>query len=548
MKFVDLVRAEGRLSYRRLALLSAASGISSVAILAIINEAAGRAANRDLNFRLALMFGIALVLYVLAQRAVMTAAVTEIERMVHRVRVRLVGRVQQMDLTAYEHVGHAPIYGAITRETTTIVQSAPTLVAGTQSAALIVFAAAYVATLSFWGFLVGAAFAVLATTTQIRRTHQLMDRLHLAAARENQMFDRLASILAGFKELKMWGRRARAMFADTSEVSREVTELRVATQSRYVAESVRLQVLFMLLPAAVVFLVPQFTSVVAEDVMKMTAAVLFLIGPIMSLGQSMYVVSSLNVAAENIVALEQLLAGAAPPEETSVVPAGRTFAEGFREIALDGVTFQHRTDGIQGFRVGPVSLRIRAGEMVFLSGGNGSGKSTLIKVLTGLYRPTTGTVRVDGLPLAPEEYQSYRDRITVLFSDYHLFDRLYGLEPPAPERARELLEYLGMEGKTRLVGDRFETLNLSIGQRKRIALMIALLEDKPLMVFDEWAAEQDPVFRARFYREILPGLKSAGKTLIVVTHDDRYFDVADRHLRMEDGVLVGTPGADGKGV
>jgi putative ATP-binding cassette transporter len=538
VKFVDLVRAESRLSYRRLTLLSAASGLTSVALLAIINEAAGRAANRDLNFRLALMFGIAIVLYVMSQRAVMVSAVTEIERMIHRVRVRLIGLVQQMDFAAFEHVGHGPIYGAITRETSTIAQSAPTLVAGVQSATLIVFAAAYVAALSFWGFLIGAGFAALAILTQLRRTRELVGELHRAAVRENQLFDRLSSILAGFKELKMSSRRAQAVYADVSAVSSDATEVRVATQGRYVTEFVRLQVMFLLLPAAVVFLVPQFTSVGGEDVMKMTASVLFLIGPIMSLGQSMYVVSTLNVAADNIIALERQLTGPAQREPSSPLPPTRSFAEGVREIALDAVTFQHRTDGISGFVVGPVTLGIRAGEMVFISGGNGSGKSTLIKVLAGLYRPTTGVLRVDGLPLAPEEYQTYRDRISVLFSDYHLFDRLYGVAPPSPARARELLEFLGMESKTRLIGDRFETLNLSIGQRKRLSLMVALLEDKPVMIFDEWAAEQDPVFRARFYREILPGLKRAGKTLIVVTHDDRYFDVADRHLRMEDGVLV----------
>jgi putative ATP-binding cassette transporter len=258
----------------------------------------------------------------------------------------------------------------------------------------------------------------------------------------------------------------------------------------------------------------------------------------MSLGQSMYVVGTLNVAAANVMALEQQLSSPALRGPAPPVPTPRSFAEGVHEIALDAVTYQHRTNGISGFVVGPVTLSVQTGEMVFLSGGNGSGKSTLIKVIAGLYRPTTGVLRAGGRPLAPEEYQAYRDRISVLFSDYHLFDRLYGLDPPSPARAQELLQFLGLDGKTRLIGDRFETLNLSIGQRKRLALMVALLEDRPVMIFDEWAAEQDPVFRARFYREILPGLKRAGKTLIVVTHDDRYFDVADRHLRMEDGVLV----------
>lgn len=544
MKLLQLLRAESQLSGRKLALLAVAAGVCNVTILAIINAAAGLAAVREVNLRLAVMFVIAVVLYVMAQRAVMSAAVAEIERIIHRIRVRLIGMLQRTDLPAFEHIGHAAIYAGITRETSAIAQAAPALVNGAQSAVLILFASLYVASLSVWGFLIGAAFMVLATTAQLRRMRQLAQQLHRSAARENEMFERLSDILSGFKELKMSSRRAREVFADASAVSSEAAELRVKTQLQWVSEFVRIQVIFFLLPGTVVFLVPQYTSVASEDVVKMTAAVLFLIGPIGYVGQSIQLVTTLNVAAENMLDLQALLASAVQPERPAAAARwARDFAGGFREITLEDVTFQHRADGVQGFAIGPVSVTIRAGEMLFISGGNGSGKSTLIKVLAGLYAPAAGTLRVDGVPLAEDEHQAYRDRIAVIFSDYHLFTRLFGLDPPSPLRARELLESLGLQDKTRLIGDRFETLDLSFGQRKRLALMVALLEDRPLMIFDEWAAEQDPHFRARFYREILPGLKRAGKTLVVVTHDDRYFDVADRHLRMEEGVFMGTTDA-----
>jgi putative ATP-binding cassette transporter len=545
VKLLALLRAESQLDARRLALLAAAAAVANVAILAIINAAAGLAARRDINLRLGLMFGIAIILYVLAQRALMSRAVAEIERIVHRVRVRLIAMLQRTDLTAFEHIGHAVIYAGITRETSTITQSAPALVTGAQSVVLILFASIYVASITFWGFLIGAAFMVLATLAQLRRMRHLGQQVHAAAVRENAMFEGLSDILKGFKEVQMSSRRAREIFADVSAASSEAADLRVKTQLQWVDEFVRIQVIFFLLPGTAVFLAPRFSTLASDDVIKMTAAIFFLIGPIGYVGQTIQVVTTLNVAAEHVFALQDLLAGA--PQVERPAPARerliRDFSEGFREVTLDGVVFQHRTDGTTGFAIGPVSLTIQAGEILFISGGNGSGKSTLVKVLAGLYRPSQGTLRVNGVALAPDEYQAYRDRLTVIFSDYHLFARLYGLDPPSSARARELLEDLGLQDKTRLAGDRFETLDLSFGQRKRLALMVALLEDQPLMIFDEWAAEQDPGFRARFYREILPALKRAGKTLVVVTHDDRYFDVADRHVRMEEGVIVS--GSDG---
>jgi putative ATP-binding cassette transporter len=540
VKLLQLLREESRLEARRLLILATAAAIANVALLAIINAASGLAANRGINLRLGLMFGIAIVLYVLAQRAVMSQAVTEIERIIHRVRVRLIAMLQQTDLMAFEHIGHAAIYAGITRETSAITQSAPALVTGAQSVVLIVCASVYVASISLWGFVIAAGFMVLATLTQLRRMRLLAEQVRGTAAAEEAMFSGLSDILGGFKEIQMNSRRAQEIFADVSAVSSDAAELRVKTQLQWVDEYVRVQVIFLLLPGTAVFLAPRFSALATGDVVKITTAAFFLIGPIGYLGQTIQIVTTLNVAAENIFRLRALLAGAARPDRTASEAGrrARDFSEGFREVSLDGAVFQHRTDGTQGFVIGPIDLTIRAGEMLFISGGNGSGKSTLLKVLAGLYRPTSGTLRVDGVPLSPDEYQAYRDRVTAIFSDFHLFRRLYGFDPPTAERARELLAFVGLQDKTRLVGDRFETLDLSVGQRKRLALMVALLEDRPLVIFDEWAAEQDPGFRARFYREILPALKQAGKTLVVVTHDDRYFDVADRHVKMEEGAIV----------
>ena len=179
------------------------------------------------------------------------------------------------------------------------------------------------------------------------------------------------------------------------------------------------------------------------------------------------------------------------------------------------------------------------GTITFLAGGNGSGKSTLLKLVTGLYPLSAGRLLLDG---TEADGGTVRELFSGVFTDFHLFDRLYGADQIDPARMEGLLHGLGLAGKTRLFDGAFTTTDLSTGQRKRLALLIAILEDRPVYVFDEWAADQDPAFRRLFYKTLLPGLKLAGKAIIAATHDDRYFDLCDRLIIMEGGRMV-TPAA-----
>jgi len=208
------------------------------------------------------------------------------------------------------------------------------------------------------------------------------------------------------------------------------------------------------------------------------------------------------------------------------------------ELRLEGATFSYSNGGGEGFTVGPIDFVARPGEIAFITGGNGSGKTTLMKLMAGLYRPDSGRVMLGGTVVTPATEAWVRDQISIIFSDFHLFRRLYGLGEPEPGRVTELLGYMEIDQKTSIRGDSFTNINLSTGQRKRLAMIVTLLEDKPVVIFDEWAADQDPSFRRKFYQEILPELKAKGKVVICVTHDDRYFDVADHRYKMEFGRMV----------
>jgi len=191
------------------------------------------------------------------------------------------------------------------------------------------------------------------------------------------------------------------------------------------------------------------------------------------------------------------------------------------------------------FALGPISLELHPGELVFVIGGNGSGKSTFVKVLTGLYQPTQGNVTLAGRMITEANREWYREHFSVVFSDFHVFHKLLGQSDSEAERlAPQYLRLLHMEQKVTVHERTFSTLDLSQGQRKRLALVTAYLEDRPIYVFDEWAADQDPQYKEIFYKTLLPDLRERGKLVVVITHDDRYFHLGNQVIKLEDGKIM----------
>jgi putative ATP-binding cassette transporter len=227
---------------------------------------------------------------------------------------------------------------------------------------------------------------------------------------------------------------------------------------------------------------------------------------------------------------------AAESVERSTFEASQS--HGYERLKLEAVTHSYDNEDGDGFKLGPVDLRFRPAEVVFLVGGNGSGKTTLAKVLTGLYAPDEGAIFLDGERITNETRDQYRQLFATVFSDFYLFESLLGLKSDAlHEEALHYLRRLQLDRKVQVVDGVLSTTDLSHGQRKRLALLTAYLEDRPFYVFDEWAADQDPLFKEIFYLRLLPELKLRGKTVVVISHDERYFHVADRVLKLNYGKM-----------
>ncbi len=219
--------------------------------------------------------------------------------------------------------------------------------------------------------------------------------------------------------------------------------------------------------------------------------------------------------------------------------SGNLMPSEWKTIRLENITYAYPEQGGQSFALQPVNLTLHRHETVFLIGGNGSGKSTLSMILAGLYIPTSGKIFVDDIEITEHNRDAYRQLFASVFTDFHLFDQLVdnmGKDASADMIAR-WLDRLQLGDKVKLEKNRILNNKLSQGQKKRLGLLAAALENRSMLILDEWAADQDPHFRRVFYEELLPLLQQQGYTVFAISHDDKYFHHAERIISMKQGVL-----------
>jgi putative pyoverdin transport system ATP-binding/permease protein len=460
----------------------------------------------------------------------------DIEEAIDRVRMQLIGRLRHADLWQLEHFGQSRLFGNITQSCKVISSNSQYLAQAMRSVVLIAMILIYIATVSLVAFGLLTALLAAATAVYYRLNRSLEERQGELADQEANLFECVSDLFDGFKEQRLCSVHSRALGEAFCGLSNDTVAARSEVHQRTWQQFVFGETTFNLMLGFVVFVVPVYSPSVSAELVKISAAVLFMATPIFGLMQSLTVLRAAEEAAGRMMALEGELAALA--EQGSGGPAEPVPAD-FAEIRMAGIEFAFPAPaGEKPFTLGPIDVTIRRGEVIFVTGGNGSGKSTFIKLLTGLYHPQRGRLTIDGLEISAARLAGYRALMAPVFSDFHLFSRLYGLGDFDPMTAEDLLHWMEMGPATGFKGDRFTRTDLSTGQRKRLALVAALIEAKPILILDEWAADQDSHFRKKFYRELLPELKRRGLTIVAVTHDDRYFDAADRRLHLEEGRLT----------
>ena len=535
MSFLQLVRREMHGSLPKLLLMSGLGGISTAAILGAIN--AGLQSGP--NLWATTLFIIALFLFIKTQYYVTITTTAEIEAIIHKIRVRLMDQIRRSELLSIEGIGRASIVAAITSDTALLTQASNMLCFTVQGAVLIFFVAIYVAFLSLAAIITTIVIVSAAAVIFHMKNRQLVIEKQRAAEWERRLFDRLTDFLDGFKEVRLNAARSAGLYDDAVDVSRTAANIKIKSQAETFKMIVTSQISMYVLLGAVVFIAPQFSeSLGGAALTKTTTALMFIVGACFGLVQSIPILLSANAAADRIEQLERAMRATV----SSVEPLDIHGLKRFRKIDMRKIMFRYVDRFSEtAFQIGPIDFELEPGELVFITGGNGSGKSTFLRVLSGLYPPDSGEIVLDGRLINDLTRDEYRSLIAGIFFDYHLFKRLYGISEPDSGEVDRLLNQFRLAQKTALVDGEFRTLDLSGGQRRRLALIVSLLEKRPILLLDEWTAEQDPEFRRKFYDELLPDLMKAGTTVIVITHDDRYLDELDlpaRRIRMDEGRIV----------
>ncbi len=530
----------------KLLLLTAVSGIANAMNLAVINAAVDALRGDGPSWRLLVLFALSVGLFVYSYKYILYASTKIAEDAIANVRMRLADKIRRSDLLTLETIGEADIHGRIGQGTAAIAQAARPLFAAAQGVVMVVFTLVYIAWVSPIALLLCLILIGAGAGQYFSQRAEYDHGLNEASSHEDKLFESLSGLLEGFKELRINRLKSDDVFQEFESTTRQARDLRARVMVLFANNLIFVEMFFVLLLGAVAFALPTLVTSFSGSAAKIVAAVLFFFGPLINIVTLVPMLAQINVTIDNLqrleVVLDEALAKSAEQEQAPLLDL-----RSFRTLRFEGITFTYRApDGTASFQAGPADGEVRRGEILFLVGGNGSGKTTFLKVLTALYRPEHGTIRVDDLEIGPANIQSYRNLFSAIFSDFHLFDKLHGLREVAPERVNELLQRMGLSGKTAFGEGRFSNIRLSTGQRKRLALVVSYLEDKPVYVFDEVAADQDPEFRAYFYEHLLPELQREGKTVVMVSHDDRYFHAADRVLQMDYGKLTELPAPDGK--
>ncbi|SBT46083.1 cyclic peptide export ABC transporter [Micromonospora narathiwatensis] len=531
------------------------SGGTGAAFIAMVNLAL----DADGAPTVRLIWGyVALCLATLLTRFVSQAMLYRLSQAaIYHLRRRLIDGILGAPLRTVEKTGTARLYSALSDDVVVIADALPGLPGICSGAAFVLVAIAYLVIVSPVVALATGGTVVVGVLLYLLMSATGLGALKAARREQDVLFGHFRSVTEGIKELKLnRDRRAALVEQELEHTALAYRRHSVVGLSVYEGATGGGQAVFFAFIGLLLFGFPAWFALTGQT---LAACVLILLFAVSSLQGVLVWFPALGRASVALATIEERLAALkpaagepaaststagpdaavvaapAPATGTSTVVTNR-FAD-WRGIAFRGVSHVYPGPTGEEFVLGPLDFEFRRGEILFVVGANGSGKTTLAKVLTSLYPPEAGVIQVDGVEVTAADREDYRNLFSAVFSDFHLFDSLLGLPADRAARAEHYLRRLQLDHKVRITGDRFSTTALSLGQRKRLALLVAYLEDRSFYLFDEWAADQDPTFKDFFYRELLPELRDRDKAVVVISHDDRYFHAADRLVRLDYGQI-----------
>lgn len=524
-------------------LLSLLSGFLSFSFITIVNKLvsqmmAGESTGGDTRYVLA--FALIVIAFIACRRLFAVSLINFSQKMFWRLRSAIIELVLR---SSYEQFKprEAEVYSALVHDVGLLTQATLMIINFSTSVIIIIACFVYMVNISMLLFFATLVVVILGVTVYQWNAQRVQQELNTGRTLQDEFMVNFTAILSGFREVQLDPRKGMEIYS--GNIKRVATES-IASNRRalvgLVNNQVTGQVLFYCLIGLVLLYLRDLYGIEAKVVVNFIFLLLFLLGAVES---TMVMLPTLMQSWVSVVRLSKLkneLENFELMDESVLESMGKA---DFEEIILSDLRYNYRNFRKAGsepetFEMGPVNLQINKHEVIFIYGSNGSGKTTLVLTMLGLLRSGEGCTLFNGVPLNDSNYRLYRTLFGVVFSDFYLFEKLYGVTGVDAEKAKYYLKLFELDDKVQFEGRAFSSRDLSTGQRKRLALISVLLENKPILVLDEWAADQDPYFRRKFYTEIIPLLKQEGFTIVAITHDDKYYNCADKLYRMDFGRLT----------
>ncbi|MFB2898486.1 cyclic peptide export ABC transporter [Aerosakkonemataceae cyanobacterium BLCC-F50] len=511
------------------------SGITTTGLIAVIS---GKIINPTFTLQLAGIF-FGLCFFRLTTGIISRVLLIRLsQKIVLDLRMMLSRQILVSPLFHLEYLGNHRILASLIDDIETLAKAAQVLPAFCGDIAIVTSCLLYLAWLYPILFIIILSSISIGIFSYQVISNRAFRSLKQARNQQDKLFKYVNTLTAGIKELKLnQQRRQNFLINELYSTAQNYRRHNINSMTIFAVAATWGHILFFLVVGIVLFGLPAILSIEPAILSSYAITIIYLISPLDYMMSVLPMISGAIVALQTIEALQLSLASS--PQETLLSSEFKS-ALTCKSLQLSGVThtYYHEQEE-RAFTVGEINLNLFAGEITFIAGGNGSGKSTLVKILAGLYSPEVGEIYLDNQRITWEMREWYRQHFSVIFSDFYLFDTvLKGKTTQTDKKADDYLIKLQLDNKVTLRDNEFSTTALSQGQRKRLALLNAYLEDKPIFIFDEWASDQDPIFKKIFYTQLLPELKARGKIVIAITHDDQYFHTCDRLIKLDYGKVV----------
>lgn len=511
--------------------LSFASGLGNAIIIFTINEALKRVGK--LNYGLMLYFTMGIMIFIIGQKFIRSKMAVMTNDLVYEKRFQLTGKILNSSYDRFEKIDIGEINAGLNNDTQQISNSPDLIVSCLTNIITLICCFVYLGVINIYGLFLSIIIVVIAAGIYFLMGNAANKLWEKTRDIQNIFFSFINDLTNGFKELSINYKKRIEFKEDMNKSCDEYRKKGTAASLKFANAFIMGELIFTLVIGAVVFIFPVIFKDIKENSLQTYVFVfLYMTGPVNGILQTLPQVLQIRISWNRLNKLMNKVSEIVQKSKENVQLIDKN--EKLR-VTLEGIEYKYNQDD-NNFKVGPIDFEFGSGDVIFITGGNGSGKTSFAKLLTGLYKPDNGVFKINNRNV---DYAGIGEYYANVFSEYYLFKKLYGIDFKSKNKdIKKYLKLLRIDDKLKILDGEFSTTKLSTGQRKRLALLVSYLEDKNLYLFDEWAADQDPEFRKFFYEQLIIELKNKGKAVIVITHDDRYFHMADILIKMEMGKII----------